>query len=122
MPARRRYINPTTGDYELSAGGFREDMTPASRVVLRLRTKRGSISGLPRFGSRLYQIRKLTADAKAKAESYVREALDDLARAGELPELAVSATPEGSALRIVVSYRDPDGRKRSIPYLHKVIP
>ena len=120
MAARRRYINPSTGDYAISRGGFVEDMTPASRVVLRLRTRKGTIPGLPSFGSRLHEIRKLTPDAKPKAEAFVREALDDLVKLEQLPDLTIVATVVESTLQIAISYRDPDGRMRAIPYTHKV--
>lgn len=120
MAARRRYID-ANGEYRLVNGSPEEDMSPASRVVLRLRTRRGTVTGLPNFGCRLFDIRKLTSSSDKLAKSYVLEALDDLVKSGQLPGLDVKVTAANSALSVVISYRDPAGVRKVVPYSYKVI-
>lgn len=121
MAARRRYLDPETGDYVLENGGPREDMTPASRVVLRLRTRRGSIPGLPWFGCRLFEVKKITPSTPMLVKSYVTEALADLVAAGQLPGLQVTATAANGSLSVEVSYRDPSGVRKVVPYTQRVV-
>ena len=116
MAARSRFIDPATGDYEIVAGSPKEDATPASKVVLALRMRRGSCPVNPRLGSRLHEIRKVLPDTPRLASDYVREALSHLIDAGEIRELKVTATVVGThtkGLHLVISYRDRSGTPRT---------
>ena len=119
MPAARRDLDPMTGDYVLSAGGPRADDGRTSKVVLRLRKRRGS--GLfPKLGSRLYTITKNEAGATRLAEHYAYEAVADLVALGEIRSVTAKATPltenGTTSLMIDVSFVDTDGDRRVAKY------
>ena len=121
--AKRRFIDATTGDYELDAGRPRNDDTVRPKVLLALRMRRGTCPVLPRFGSRLHLLRKILPDTPRLAAAYVREALKHLVDAGELRDLEVTATVIGThtkGLHLVASYRDRAGESKSISYTHRM--
>lgn len=124
MPAKRRWIDPLTGDHVVESGGPREDDTSASAVVLRLRTKRGTMAVLPAFGSRLHKITKASTPAERLAEAYAREALGDLVRAGTIRDVRVKASTVaisgGAALTLEIAFRDTAGDQRTVRYRHQL--
>jgi phage gp46-like protein len=122
--ATRRWIDPTSGDYVVENGGPRADATRASKILLRLRMRRGTCAVLPSLGSRLYLVTSMTPGAERQARAYAREAIADLIRAGEIRDVAVEAKARmvaGTAsLEIEVSFTDTDGDRRSVPYTHRL--
>lgn len=121
--ARRRWIDPQTGDYVVENGGPRADDTRASKVVLRLRMRRGSCPVLPTLGSRLHLITSNVPGATRLAKAYGREALKDLITSGEIRDVEVEAsviTVSGTtALALEVSFCDTDQDRRAVPYTHR---
>ena len=65
MATRSRYISPSTGEYEVDGGNFREDTTLLPSIVLALRTRKGSCAIAPWLGSKLHEVRHVRANAKA---------------------------------------------------------
>ena len=116
MPARRRKIDPETGDYVLEKGRPAEDDTAASAVYLALATPRGSMPIMPRFGSRFDEVRKIVDDTPRLVEQMAHEALSHLVEGGSIRKLSASATVEGSYISIDVSYVDRAGRQQAIRY------
>lgn len=118
MPAARRDIDPMTGDYVLESGGPRNDSGRTSKVVFRLRKRRGT--GLTKGGSRLYTITKNTGGALRLAEHYAHEAVEDLVALGEIRDVVATATTfldNGTAALVVeVSFTDTDGDRRVAKY------
>lgn len=112
-------IDVSTGDYSLTNGVVDEDVTAASQAILALRTRRGSSSIAPWFGSRLHTIRKLDKRTKRLAEFYGVEALAFLVQRGVMRELKVTATVT-TGIRLLISYRDRGGQRRTIDYTHSV--
>lgn len=116
MPATARYIDPATGDYEIKNGGPRNDDTPASKVVLRMRTERGSMPGFPTLGSRIHTIPSLTEAGMRLAETYAIECVQDLIDAGEIKETVAVAQKLNRYMHLVLSYVDIQGRPGAVPY------
>lgn len=119
MATRAPKISVATGDYSLVRGVIDEDVSAASQAVLALRSRRGSGAVASWFGSRLHTIRKLTRAAKPLAEMYAREALQFLVDRGAVRDLVVIATVSGG-IRLLITYRDRGGQRRTIDYTHSV--
>lgn len=122
--AARRWIDPDSGDYVVENGGPRGDDTRASKIVLRLRMRRGSCAVLPRFGSRLHLITANAAGSLRMAEAYAREAIADLIRSGEIRDVKITASVISesgtTALGLDVSFRDTDQDRRTARYTHRL--
>ncbi len=119
----RRDINPLTGDYVVERGAPREDTTRASKVVLRLRKRRGT--GIyPHIGSRLYRVKKAAPGALRLAEHYAYEAVDDLVRSGEIRSVRASAstltTGATKYLVLEVAFVDSAGDPRTVHYQRRL--
>lgn len=120
MGAARRDLDPLTGDYVVVRGSPRADSTRASKVILRLRKKRGT--GIyPQIGSRLYRITKNAPGALRLAEFYATEAVEDLVRSGEIRSVVAKASTEvirsTTWLVLELSFSDTDGDRRTVRYL-----
>lgn len=119
--ARRRLLNPMTGDVTLERGSPKADDTLASSVVLRLRMRRGSCPVNRRLGSRLHTIDRISPQSERLAADYAREALADLVERGDMSDLAVKTSlPGRNAIGLDISFRDRSGRARSVNYTHRV--
>lgn len=123
MPAARRDIDPETGDYIVERGRPRADSSRASKVVLRLRKRRGT-GCKPNLGSRLHLVTSLVPGALRLAEHYAHEALEDLSARGEIRRVKVVATAgtvQGTTWLVVdVSFVDTDGDPRTVQYKRRV--
>lgn len=116
MPARRRYIDATTGDYVLVKGAPKNDNTFASAVVLRFRLQRGSSPLFPELGSRFHTIRKIITSTPRLVEAYAVEAVQDLIDRGDIREFKATAKVVGNAIQLTASFRDQNGNRPSVTY------
>ena len=115
MSARRRLIDPMTGDYAQDASGrLAEDVTVASSCVLALRTPFGSAGAIPDFGSRHREIKKATANAKGLAKAYAAQALVHLVEQKAVTALTTDAEVDGDALGVSASFKQQVGVRRPI--------
>lgn len=85
-------------------------------VALRVTTRRGSVPGMPWFGSRLHTIKDTWGDAeRAKlAEGFLLEAVGDLVTAGKISNVAAHARVDGSTLKWMVSWDDQFGCRQTL--------
>jgi phage gp46-like protein len=113
--ARRRWIDPQTGDYERDRGGLRDDDGAASRVVFLLRLRRGTCAVSPQLGNPIYDdLDVLDEQAEARAERSCRTALLPLTRSRFIRDLTVDATiGQGGTVLVVVGYVDQSGVERT---------
>lgn len=93
-----RYINSRTGDYAVLAGGLQGDATIASKVVLALRTRRGSSAVNGQFGSLLHLVSSADEAGARQAKGIAEDAIAHLA--AEADELTVDAEPEVDRLGV----------------------
>lgn len=114
MPARRRWIDPLSGDYVVERGGPREDSTHTSTVVRLLRLRRGSCPVAPSHGFPYDRFSKLADGAERAIEAAVRETLLPLTRPGLIRDLVVEATVEGGAVALRVDFTDPPGAPQTV--------
>lgn len=92
-----RYINPQTRDFEVDDDGRYLSMSPLKqRIYLMLATNYGSAIGLPKFGSKITQIKVLNDRTPGAVQSAVRDALKQLTDVEKLIRID----------RIDVEYRD----------------
>lgn len=115
----RRDIDPQTGDYILVNGAPRLDDTRASKVVFRLRKRRGT--GIyPHIGSRLHQITRNAPGALRLAEAFAVDAVRDLVASGEIRDVTASASTEfagGTTMLVIeMGFRDTAGDQRVVRY------
>lgn len=122
--AARRWLDPQTGDYVVENGGPRADTTHASKILLRLRMKRGTCAVLPSLGSRLHLIKTMTPGSKRLARAYAFEAIDDLIKAKEIRNVEIdvetSIVAGTASLEIEVRFFDSDNDPRSVTYSHRL--
>lgn len=110
--ARRRWLT-VNGDYVFEHGGFRNDTTHVSQVVLRLRMRLGSCV-LPTLGSRFFEIQQLDDSSLKLAESFGRECVADLVKSGAIRDVVVAASRTNSKLNIAMDFKDSFGRQQSV--------
>lgn len=115
---KSRYISPSTGRYVVSAGGYQEDSSVASKVVLALRTRRGTAAVYPTFGSRLHEIRKADESGRRSAEKFARQALIHLAR--QVESLDVEAQLLGKGIIGITVSAKQNGRVVVVSYTQVV--
>lgn len=121
MPAaRRRYIDPATGDYVVENGGPRNDDTVGSQIVLAIGTRRGSCPVAIDLGSRLHEIRKARAGADRLAAAYIREAISHLIDRGEVQDPTIRVEIEGGRLDWTLAYHDRAGQRQSIASTQRI--
>lgn len=131
MPARRRYIDPLTGDYSIepadieevlgkrrtvSAAKLKDDDSHVSQVVFLLRLRRGSLSVAPHLGNEMYEkLEKLDETAEVQVERYCRNALALLVRQRKIRDLDIQATIlDAGSVYADVSFVDESGTERTI--------
>ena len=122
--ASRRWLDPATRDYVVERGGPRPDATRASKVLLRLTTRRGSCAVAPTLGSRLHLIRRDGPGVTQRAEAYALEAVDDLVKRREIREVTaradVTGPPGNRAIEVVVFFREGASDPRSVRTTHRI--
>lgn len=121
MPAHKK--KTVDGDPVLLRGRFVEDDGVASEFVSRIRTRRGSVITNPTFGSRLFEIRKLTPDARTLAEKYVTLATAPMVKQRKIREVTIEATvvrDTNSYLLVEAEFFNRFGRKQTVSYKHRL--
>ena len=98
-----RYINPATGQYEIDGDTLQIKSMPGvrQRMLLRLKTLRGSSTSLPMFGVQLPS--KINAQFAQRMRSAVRAALyyeTDVDRVAEIISIEIETGGERAAVRI----------------------
>lgn len=114
MPTFRRYIDPKTGDYAIVNGNPKEDTGIASKIVLALKTRKGSSAVNPTFGSRFHEIRKIDGSTPRRVETMAKLALVHLK--DEIKALKVTANVEGGRIDLYLEYQDRSGNKNDLRY------
>lgn len=117
MATRSRYISPSTGEYEVSSGDFREDVTLLPSIVLALRTKKGSCAIAPWLGSKLHEVRHVRVNAKATIDRHVRDALAHLAPQMRSLTVVVSIVSP-TRIHVEVGWKNRADDRPAIPYTH----
>lgn len=106
-PAGSRYLDPLVGDYRVGQLGQLGQMPPVrQRVLLALRTLRGSSTVLPGFG--LVLPRKLDEKAEANVRNAVLAALrrmTDVERVLRVESVVAQKHP-GGRLAVLVAFSD----------------
>jgi hypothetical protein len=114
MPAKRRWIDPRTGDYIVERGGPREDTTHASTVVRLLRLRRGSCPLTPEQGFPYDRFSKLGDGVERAIEAEVRETLKLLTGPKLIRDLVVKATIESGTINLRLDFYDQLGAEQTI--------
>lgn len=116
MPARRRYIDPETGDYVIENGGPREADGLAQHIALAFKTRRGTCIA-EGFGSRFHTVRKIVAGTTRLVEKYAIEAVQHLIDRKAITGASASATlVKKDAISVTLTYKDQSGRANAVPY------
>jgi phage gp46-like protein len=105
-------LDPTTKDLLLVHGQLVEDPTTATAVLLRVTTHRGSVPGMPWFGSRLHTLTTLGDTTARIAEGFLLESVGDLINAGKIRNVIVRAEVEGTTLKWEMSWEDQADRRQ----------
>lgn len=105
-------IDPATKDLLLRNGQLVEDPTMATAVLLRVTTHRGSVPGMPWFGSRIHTLTTLGDTTARIAEGYLLESVGDLVNAGKIRNVVVRAEVEGTVLKWELSWEDQADRRQ----------
>lgn len=108
-------IDPTSKDLLLDKyGQIQEDPTMATAVMLRVNTQRGSVPGMPWFGSRLHTLTTLGDTSARVAEGFLLEAVSDLINAGKIRNVTVRAEVDGTTLLWELSWEDQADRRQRL--------
>jgi phage gp46-like protein len=107
-------INPSDKDLYLRNKQLVEDPTMATAILLRVNTQRGSVPGLPWFGSRLHTLTTLGDTTARVAEGFLLEAVGDLVNAGLVRDVTVRAEVDGTVLTWELSWVDQADRRQSL--------
>ena len=121
MPAHKK--KTTDGDPILTLGRFTEDDGVASEFVSRIRTHRGSVVVQPTFGSRLFEIKKLTADVKSLAKKYTELAVLPMVTSRKIRSVSIEVVvirSRTSYLQIDAMFFNNFGRKQTVQYKHRL--
>lgn len=105
-------IHPTTKDLVLKYDQLVEDSSTATAVQLRVTTHRGSVPGMPWFGSRLHTLTTIGNTTARVAEGFLLEALADLINSGRIRNVTARAQTEGTALKWELSWEDQADRRQ----------
>jgi phage gp46-like protein len=95
-----------------------------NNVYLSLLVRQGSWWHAPEFGSRLYQIRKVSEDTLALAGDYCKEALTWLTAAGRAKEVAVEVERDpqsGDRINIAVTVTRANDEVETLTLFYPVV-
>lgn len=116
MPAKRRYVDPSTGDYVLENGAPKEADGIAQHVALCLKTRRGS-SIASEWGSRFHTVNKIVSGTTRLVERYAIEAVQHLIDRKAISDVSARAyLLKRDAIAVELSYKDRSGRQVVVPY------
>ncbi len=99
-------IDPITKDILIEKQRLVDDDTMTSAVLLRVNTHRGSVPGMPWFGSRLHTLTTLGDVSARVAEGYLLESVSDLIQEDKIRNVTVRATTDGTVLKWELSFED----------------
>lgn len=114
-----RKLNPSTGDWTLSAGDFARSSSPAmSAVLLVLRTQKGEALADPELGVDYKAARRATGNRAENLRAAVFAGLARLVARGVIapaPAVVVrsEALPQGARDELDVTFVDPLTRERA---------
>ena len=84
----------------------------ATAVMLRVTTHRGSVPGMPWFGSRIHTLTTLGDTTARIAEGYLLESVGDLVNADKIRNVVVRAEVDGTVLKWEMSWEDQADRRQ----------
>lgn len=120
------WINPSTGDYELSNGVAVRDLANglANAVYLRLMTPLGSYWADTTLGSRLHELQreKDVGRVAILARQYAEQALAPIKADGRAADIQVSSERPGNGrLLLLIEVTAASGERQTFKYPVKVI-
>ena len=107
-------LDPTTKDLLLMNKQLVEDPTMSTAVLLRVNTRRGSVPGLPWFGSRLHTLTTMGDTTARIGEGFLLESVADLIRDGKIRDVNVRAQVDGTTLKWELSWEDQADRRQTL--------
>ncbi len=107
-------IDPSTKDLAILNERLVEDTTMSTAVMLRVTTERGSVPGMPWFGSRLHTLTTMGDVSVRLAEGYLLESVGDLIRADKVRNVTVRADVEGTTLKWELSWEDQTDQRHTL--------
>ena len=107
-------IDPKTKDFLIVNHQLVEDDTMGTAVMLRVTTHRGSVPGMPWFGSRIHTLTTLGDTTARVAEGFLLECVGDLINNGKIRDVTVKAEVDGQALKWEMSWIDQSDRRQSL--------
>ncbi len=116
MPARRRWIDPQSGDYVVELGRPRADATRASQVVFLLLLERGSSAVAPELGNPwLAGERKLGDGADRRIVDDCLSALAPLITPRFIRDVTIEPTiSDDGTVELDVSFEDDEDGPQSL--------
>lgn len=120
------WINPSTGDYEISNGMAVRDLASglANAVYLRLMTPLGSYWADTTLGSRLHELQreKDVGRVAILARQYAEQALAPIKADGRATDIQVSSERPGNGrLLLLIEVTAASGERQTFKYPVKVI-
>lgn len=120
------WINPVTGDYELTSGTPKRDPAGglANAVYLRLMTPLGSYWSDPAIGSRLHELQreKDLSRVAVLARQYAEQALAPILKDGRATQINVSTEQPGNGrMHLLIEVTAASGERLTFTHPVKVI-
>jgi phage gp46-like protein len=109
-------IDPETRDFIVVDGTLQTTDTPAPEIYLQVVTAFGRWAPQRRAGSRLGELRKLTADVATTAIAFAEQALRPLVTATVISDVNVTAERDapGNGLRLTITATDAGGAQTGV--------
>ena len=107
-------LDPEKRDLLIKNQQLVPDETMSTAVMMRVTTHRGSVPGMPWFGSRLHTLTTLRDTSARIAEGFLLESVGDLVRAGKIRNVNVKAEVDGTALKWELSWEDQADQRQTL--------
>lgn len=119
MAAKRRYIDPATGDYVVENGRLKESQGISATVVLHILTPHGSMAVAPEAGNRIHEMKKLGHGSAESAKAFLRDSIAFLVERGDVRKLVVKTERVRYELQYHLEYEDRSGNAQTVPYMRR---
>jgi phage gp46-like protein len=94
-----------------------------NNILLSIYIKRGSFFVVPSLGSRLFLLKKITADVSKLAKNYIAEALQWMVDTGRMTDLQIQTEEDrdNNGLKIGISCKKQNGQDISFQTFYPVV-